>query len=244
MSPPDDQLILHGGIVVHVRIQQELRMTERSPLSLLARPLLTGFFALLPVGLPVAILAWLVEFLARLMGPSSTIGAIFREIGWNFGESEIGAYAGGLVFALLIIYLLGLLVQLVLKDRWDRWILGLTSRIPVIGKVYDASRKIVEMMEPRDNPDMRSMQPIMCDFGGTNFPAFLPTSQTFTLEGEEYHVVMIPTAPVPFGGAILCVPRESVTPLDCGIDGLFNIYMSMGTTVPDYISNAPPRKNL
>ena len=107
--------------------------------------------------------------------------------------------------------------------------------------MYDAAKKIVEMLEPNKSSDMQSMTPIMCDFGGTNFPAFLPTSQTFAMNGTEYHVVMIPTAPVPFGGAIMCVPKDSVSPLDCGIDGLFNIYMSMGTMVPDYLKKASPQ---
>ena len=212
-------------------------MSERNPISVISRPLVTGVLALLPVGLTMAILAWLVDFLARLLGPNSTAGAVLKNIGWNFGDSEVGAYAGGLVFALLLIYLLGLLVQLVLKDRWGRWLDSITSRIPVIRTVYDAAKKIVEMLEPKQSADMRSMQPIMCDFGGTSFPAFLPTSETVTLNGREYHVVMIPTAPVPFGGAIMCVPKESVTELDCGIDGLFNIYMSMGTLVPEYVMN-------
>lgn len=85
---------------------------------------------------------------------------------------------------------------------------------------------------------MRSMTPIICNFGGesgTGFPAFLPTSETFTFNGENYQVVMIPTAPVPLGGAIMCVPKKCVTRLDCGIDGLLNIYMSMGTMVPEYM---------
>ena len=82
------------------------------------------------------------------------------------------------------------------------------------------------------------MTPVMCSFGGaksTCIPAFLPTSEILTIGGIEHHVVMVPTAPVPFGGAILCVRREWVTKVDCGIDGLFNIYMSMGTAMPDYL---------
>ena len=218
-------------------------MSERNSVSMLTRPLLTGILALLPVGLTVAIVAWIVNFVATMLGPSSAVGAMLRRIGWNFGASDTGAYAGGLVFALLLIYLLGLLVQHVLKDRWGRWLDGLTSRIPVIRTVYDAAKKIVEMLEPKQSTDMQSMQPIMCDFGGTSFPAFLPTNQTFSLNGTEYHVVMIPTAPVPFGGAIMCVPKESVAPLDCGIDGLFNIYMSMGTVVPDYLGKVASQKS-
>lgn len=210
-------------------------MSDRSFLSVLTRPLLSGVLALLPVGLTVAIVGWLVAFLARMMGPRSNFGTMLKNVGWNIGDSEMGAYVGGMLFALVLIYLLGLLVGVVLKDRWALWLDKITSGIPVVGTVYDAATKVVEMLEPSKSKDMQSMTPIMCDFGGTSFPAFLPTSQTFSMNGTEYHVVMIPTAPVPFGGAIMCVPKDSVSPLDCGIDGLFNIYMSMGTVVPDYM---------
>jgi uncharacterized membrane protein len=215
-------------------------MSERSFISLLSRPLLTGALALLPVGLTVAIVGWLVAFLASMLGPRSAVGSMLKQIGWNIGDTDMGAYAGGMLFALLLIYLLGLLVEIVLKDRWARSLDRLTSRIPVIGTVFDAASKIVEMLEPKKSTDMQSMTPVMCDFGGTSFPAFLPTSQSFALNGTDYHVVMIPTAPVPFGGAIMCVPKASVSPLDCGIDGLFNIYMSMGAVVPDYINSGAP----
>lgn len=86
---------------------------------------------------------------------------------------------------------------------------------------------------------MESMTPVMCSFGGdkgASFPARMPTSEIFTINDIAYHVVMIPTAPVPFDGAILCVRKEWVVNLDRGIDGLFNICMSMGTAMPEYLN--------
>ncbi len=50
---------------------------------------------------------------------------------------------------------------------------------------------------------------------------------------------MIPTAPVPFGGAILYIPVEWVETADIAFDGLLNIYMSMGVTSSDYFPIEP-----
>ena len=194
-------------------------MSERRIFHLITRPVMTGILALLPVGLTVAIVAWLVNFMARLLGPGSSAGAMLKQVGWNFGESEFGAYMGGILFVLLLIYVLGLLVEIGLKGRWERFTDGLSSRIPVIRTVYDASKKIVQMLDPRESADMQSMMPVICNFGGesgTGFPAFLTTSETFTFNGEEYQVVMIPTAPVPFGGAIMCVPKKALPTLIAG----------------------------
>lgn len=61
------------------------------------------------------------------------------------------------------------------------------------------------------------------------------TSEAVTGIGVDMLIVMIPTAPLPFGGAIMCVPADWVRPMDCGIDGLLNIYMSMGVTMPQFL---------
>ena len=154
----------------------------------------------------------------------------------------IAVYLGGVVFAVALIYLFGLLVQTGLKNLWSRWSDRLFSRVPVVSTVYDAAKKLVDMMEPQDNVELQSMTPVFCSFGGepgTGFPAFMPTSEVFMIRERAFHVVMIPTAPIPFGGAILCVPKEWVSPMKCGIDGLLNMYMSMGTTVPQHFAKAP-----
>jgi uncharacterized membrane protein len=51
---------------------------------------------------------------------------------------------------------------------------------------------------------------------------------------------MIPSSPVPVGGAILYVPVSWVEKVDFGIDGLVNVYVSMGVTGPDYLQK--PKK--
>jgi uncharacterized membrane protein len=44
--------------------------------------------------------------------------------------------------------------------------------------------------------------------------------------------VLVPTAPVPFGGALIYVPVEWVRPAGIGVERLTAIYVSMGMTSP------------
>jgi len=69
---------------------------------------------------------------------------------------------------------------------------------------------------------------------GTATLALLTSQESIQLNGRDYYAVMIPTAPIPFGGAILYVPVEWVVKADFDFNGLLNIYMSMGVTSPDY----------
>ncbi len=214
---------------------------NRNPFRHVLRPFVAGVLALLPIALTIMIIAWLAAIVHDFLGPGSTMGGLLKRVGWNFGTSDLGAYLGGVVFALATIYIFGILVQTSLRSLWSRWSDGLFSRVPVVSTVYDAAKKLVDMMEPQENVELQSMTPVFCRMGGeqgTGFPAFMPTSEVFMIGERAYHVVMIPTAPIPFGGAILCVPKESISPMQCGIDGLLNMYMSMGTTVPQHFANA------
>jgi Ca2+:H+ antiporter len=58
--------------------------------------------------------------------------------------------------------------------------------------------------------------------------------QSFQIEGA----VLIPTAPVPFGGALLYVPAEWVRPGDIGVDKLTAVNVSMGITPPSTSATA------
>jgi uncharacterized membrane protein len=217
-------------------------ITKPNPLKDVFRPFVAGVLALLPIALTFSVIAWLATIIHDLVGPGSTFGNVLKQIGWKFVPSDSGAYLGGVVFAVALIYVFGFAVRAGLKNVWERWSDSVLSRVPLVSTVYDAAKKIVDMMEPQDNVELQSMTPVLCSFGaktGTGFPAFMPTSEVFMIQNKPFHVVMIPTAPIPFGGAILCVPRDWVTPMDCGIDGLLNMYMSMGTTVPQYFGKEP-----
>ena len=202
------------------------------------RPFMTGVLAILPVVLTVSVVAWVAEVLSRIGGPDSTFGQLLKRFGWSIGSSDSGAYIGGLLTAVLIVYLLGLFLEHVLKGKGDSIIDNIFLSIPMVGSLYRTAKKVVGLVEPKKGVELESMTAVLCRFGDDSdscFPAFMPTSETIVIDGTEYRVVMIPTAPIPFGGAIMCVRKEWVTKLDCGVEGLLNMYLSMGTAMPDYI---------
>ena len=70
----------------------------------------------------------------------------------------------------------------------------------------------------------------------------MPTPKVVHVDGHDYHIVIIPTAPVPFGGALLCIPVERVTPAPCTVEGMINIFMSMGASAPEYLGSTGDRR--
>ena len=49
----------------------------------------------------------------------------------------------------------------------------------------------------------------------------MPSSDRIQMNGQMYYGVLIPTAPVPFGGAILYVPVDWVEPVDIATEAKF-----------------------
>ena len=82
------------------------------------------------------------------------------------------------------------------------------------------------------------MAPVWCFFGGEGGAAalsLLSAAEPVLLQGRKYLAVLIPTAPVPFGGCLLFVPAEWVVPAPVGAEALTSIYVSMGMTAPQFL---------
>ncbi len=215
---------------------------QRSLSERLTQTFVAGVFGMLPFALTFAVLAWLVVFLHDLAGPRSSFGKLLGSAGMTVTACEITAYLIGLLGAVLLVYVLGLLIENGATLRWKRIVDGAMQRIPVLSTVYDASKNLTSVFD-RKQDSIQGMTPVMCFFGdgaGIGTPALMPTSERFVIGDQEYHMVIIPTAPVPFGGALLCVKADWVQPANCSFDELVGIYMSMGSSAPASLGNREP----
>ena len=210
----------------------------------IAQPFLTGLLAVFPLALTLGAVYWLARFVQDLIGPRSDVGRLLGSIGLQFVTKDAVAYLIGLGITLALIYLLGLLVQVGLKNRWNALVDTIMHRVPLVNTVYDTSKKLIRMFERKGDSELKAMSPVLCHFGGEGGAAVLalmPSEQPIHLNGFTYRAVLVPSAPIPFGGALLYVPADWVKPVDFAVDGLFNVYMTMGVTSPDYLQPQPAR---
>lgn len=212
-------------------------------MSALPRTLLTGVFALLPVALTVGVTVWVAELLRQFVGPDSPIGRLLISVGLGVGASETVAYLIGLVLVFVVILLLGLLVE----TRIGPWAGGLVEslirRIPVMGQLYDMAKRFTSIVDPTAGQELKGMTPVWCFFGGDGSAAVLalmPSPQPVTIAGEPYYGVLVPSAPVPFGGALIYVPAKWVRPAEGGVETLMNVYVSMGVSQPHPLAASKP----
>jgi uncharacterized membrane protein len=203
------------------------------------RIFLSGVLALLPIMVTVMVTAWVASLVASYAGPGSFLGNLITSLGLNVYGSSTIAYFIGLGIILAIIFVLGLLVESGLRS----WILNsfdwLMMRIPLVSNVYDLSKRFVAIVDRGDEDSLKSMSPVWCFFGGEGSAAVLalmPSHEPVEIGEHRYVPVLVPSAPVPFGGALIYVPEDWIRPAEGGVERLMNVYVSMGVTPPENMS--------
>lgn len=204
----------------------------------LSQLFITGLVFLLPLVATALVVIWVVSFLNTYLGPNTSIGGWLDYIGLKFIHDATLSYIFGWIIVLSSIAGLGLFIEITAK----RWIIETVDwtmkKIPLIGMIYGPIRQMTNLIQKQDNAELRNMSPVYCRFGGTLFLALMPVCDEFEIQGRKYREVIIPTAPVPFGGAVIMVPTEDVFNAEMTVEQLLSYYVSMGVTAKDYIKTA------
>jgi uncharacterized membrane protein len=74
------------------------------------RCFLAGVFAILPLAITVAVIAWVGDFVLRFLGPSTLIGRALRGVGLQFATNATVAYVIGAALVLASICIIGLVL--------------------------------------------------------------------------------------------------------------------------------------
>jgi uncharacterized membrane protein len=208
----------------------------------LLRYFLAGVFAILPLVVTVAIVIWVAGFLERFVGPQTTVGSAVRRLGFSFASEDTLAYIIGWVFVLGLVFLLGVVVEAGAKRIMQRVVDAVINRVPLINGIYNTSKQLVSMLDKQEQADLKGMSVVFCLFGkerGAGFLALLVSPNKYHIDGKDYQIVIVPTAPVPFGGGLLFVPTDAIQHADMSVDGLMSIYVSMGVSAPQFIKQLP-----
>jgi uncharacterized membrane protein len=209
-----------------------------APIIYFLRTIITGLLAVLPVLVTLLVIGWAAAYVRYYLGPESWFGRQLTQIGGFVVVGENLAYLLGAGIVLVGLYFVGVLVQSRLRSLWNDFFNETIGRIPLVGTIYKTIVRFVQLLERRDDVDVKSMSPVWCFFSDERRTAVLglmPSDQPVQIEGEDYRIVMVPTAPVPFGGGLFFLPADWVRPAAFGVEGLTNIYVSMGVTAPDYM---------
>jgi uncharacterized membrane protein len=207
------------------------RARWRRTLDRLVAQFLTGLLILAPLIVTLMVLDWLVRQVAAIFGPKTLLGSALTSGGaFIFGEGGAGFWIL-LVLVVLLIWTIGFVLQDRARRSIERRLDALAGRIPVIRHIYRPVAQVVRVLGKRDNNQFAAMRPVSVRFGSdTETLALQVSADTYRVGSRDLLLILIPTAPVPVGGALLFMAPEAVTPVEgMGVEELMSFYVSMGT---------------
>ena len=188
-----------------------LRMN--SPTRHVTRCLVGGIVALLPIGGAALGLVYAETTLARSWRD---------EVSWYFPGM-------GIVAALLLVYLVGLLVT----TFFGRWLWRqadkLLQRVPLVGTLYSSLKEVLGYDTARDR-FFESVVAVRVDDG---FEIGLVTGRADGPDGTEHTIVFVPSSPNPSNGRLLLLPPDHINELDLRAADALRGLVSMGKTPLD-----------
>jgi uncharacterized membrane protein len=213
----------------------------RGILKRLMQWFVAGVLALLPLIITVGVIVWVAEYVKAIVGPTTLFGEAMRRFGLQFVSNETIAFLIGVLLVLGIIFAVGMGAESGVRKFLHRLVEATLQRIPLVGSIYGTSKQVVAMLDRKDTDALKAMQVVLCYFGqqgGAGFLALLVSPERYRLGSRDFQIVMIPTAPVPIGGALLMVPVDVIQPTDVSVEGLMSIYVSMGITAGQFLKVA------
>lgn len=213
------------------------------------RVFLAGLLAALPLLVTILVTAWMVSFLAQFIGPESWFGQRLISLGLSVSASNFAPYIIGLAIILTAVYVLGLLVETRIAPWFSKMVGSVMRRIPIVSHIYDITNKLTSIIDTEGGNEIKSMSPVWCLFGGEPGAAVLalmPSAKPVMIGDNSYLGILVPSSPVPVGGALIYVPVAWVKPAEGGVEHLMSVYVSMGVTAPysAAAAAASPKGNL
>lgn len=185
----------------------------------LRRAFVRGLFVMIPVVLTYMVLKLLFDVVDGVLQPL---------VESAFGSRIPGL---GLLFLVLLIYLVGLLVANVLGHRMVELLKGGFLRIPVVGNVYSTAGKLIDSFSGSSDMGFKRVVAIEHPRKGAWTLGFL-TSFIEEAPSRRMAIIYIPTAPMPNSGWVAILPVEEVYDTDLSIDTAMSLVLSGGITAP------------
>ena len=217
-----------GAARMGVTLRRRFGGRRRRMGASLRRALIAGTLLLVPVALTYLVLQFLFDVVDGVLQPSAE---------WLFVKLGLDWTVPGLGFgvAVALIYLAGFLIATTVGQRLISWGQGALRRIPLIGTVYSASRKLVESFSGSGNTGFKRVVMLQYPREGYWSIGFL-TALTSTGDGKRFAVVYIPTAPLPNSGWVAVVALEEVLDTDMTVQDAMQVVFSGGIVSPAVIN--------
>lgn len=190
------------------------------------------FVAGLLFWVPVTVTILIISFLVDLLDRSMLLVPLKYRPEALFGFSIPGL---GVLFAVLLVFITGVVVANLLGRRLLQFWEALLSRIPFVRSIYATAKQVMETVVSGNGKSFREVVMLEYPRKGLWTLAFvtgdgLPAAQEIT--GEKLLNIFVPTTPNPTSGFFLMVADSDVVHLDLSVEDGLKLILSTGVILP------------
>ena len=189
------------------------------------RYFITGLLIWIPLGITI----WVLNLIVTAM--DSLVPEVLEPKSW-LGIDLPGL---GVVLAVAVVFITGLLAANIIGQRLVALWEGLMARIPVVKSIYVSVKQVSDTLFSSSGQAFRKALLVQYPRQGSWTIAFLtgvPGGDVVRHLRGEHVSVYVPTTPNPTSGFFLMMPKADVIELDMTVDEALKYVISMGVAVP------------
>ena len=196
-----------------------------------------GLAIVLPGVISVAVLAWLFGTIANV---TDTLLIFIPR--WlthhDQGNGPMFWYWSlvALLVAICLIAIVGRLARNYLGKQIIAWVDAALLRVPLLNKVYSATKQVNEAFSSADKTAFRTVVLVEFPRPGAFSIGFITSEQLPCLPAttkDKMVCVFVPATPNPTSGFLLLVPENKVTKLEMSVPDGIKYVISLGSIVPE-----------
>lgn len=201
--------------------------------------LLAGVLTVVPVWITWVVFRFVVEQLSAFGMPwVATLSGLIAPYSPELATALLGPWfrqAIGVILTVFALLVLGWMATRVVGGRLIAAFDGLIQRIPLVEKIYGATKALLGVLQ--QHPD-QVQRVVLIDFPSPEMKTigFVTRVLKDADTGEELAAVYVPTTPNPTSGYMELVPLSKVTATDWTMDQAMTFVISGGTVAPERIN--------
>ena len=140
----------------------------------------------------------------------------------------------GILLLLVALYLIGLIVSNILGHRILRLLESIPQRIPFIKTIYGVGKQLSQGLSVADGEKQAFKKAVLVRVSkdGLWVPAFVTGAIKNPATGEEFLLVLIPTAPTPASGFVFVVKASETVDPGWSVEECLKAIVSVGIITP------------
>lgn len=207
---------------------------DRTLAQRVRRYLVAGLLIWLPIVVTVFVLRFLVGLMDRTL--------VLLPATWREAVLGLGIPGLGLLLALLLLFVTGVLATNLVGRKLVRWAEDFMQRIPVVRSIYSGAKTFTETVFTEKGQAFKRVLLIEYPRRGIwsfGFQSGEEVAEATHRTGRNLVCVFVPTTPNPTSGFIIMVPREEAIALEMSVDEAMRLIFTLGVVPPPWPAGKP-----